>query len=139
VSIGPCRSRLRACTPGHSGQYRRLDEARPGRYAYHHGLVAVRFFSPVRHGAMAGGTEAHAQIILRMLVALGSHLAGGPCCVYPSDMKLAAGANDYSSDAFVVCSEPMLPNRRVVNDAVLVCAVRSESTAAFDVGETFTA
>src|SRR5579875_2596253 len=98
-----------------------------------------RFFPPGSHRAMAGGTEAHAQFILRLLVTLAGGLAGGPCRVYPSDMKLAAGGNEYYPDAFVVCGAPMLANRRVVDDAVLVCEVRSESTAAFDMGEKFAA
>lgn len=57
--------------------------------------------------------------------------------VYPSDIKLAVGENEYFPDALVVCGEPMLPNRRVLNDAVLVCEVRSQSTAAFDTGGKF--
>jgi hypothetical protein len=49
------------------------------------------------------------------------------------------GGNEYYPDAFVVCGAPMLANRRALDDAVLVCEVRSDSTAAFDMGEKFAA
>ncbi|HVA91689.1 MAG TPA: Uma2 family endonuclease, partial [Chloroflexota bacterium] len=58
---------------------------------------------------------------------------------YPSDMKLLADARDYYPDAFVVCNDPMQPRRTRLDDAVLVCEVRSESTADFDKGDKFDA
>lgn len=88
---------------------------------------------------MAGGTAAHAQIIVRFLTVLSTHLGlQGPCRVYPSDMKLTAHGHDYYPDAFVSCGE-MAPNQTRIEDAVLVCEVRSQSTAGFDTGEKFDA
>ena len=120
-------------------EYLRLEEALPGRYEYHNGMIYPRQYPPGSHWSMAGGTEAHARIIVRALVALEMHLASGPCRVYPSDMKLSAAGSDYYPDAFVVCDDPMQPNRRALKDAVLVCEVRSQSTADFDKGEKFEA
>lgn len=120
--------------------YQRLDESRPGKYEYHNGLMYPRFYPPGSHWAMAGGTEAHDQIIVRLLVALATHLGNfGPCRVYTSDMKLKAGMREYYPDAYVVCDNPMQPNRRRLEDAALVCEVRSESTADFDQGDKFQA
>ena len=98
-----------------------------------------RDYPPGAHWAMAGGTAAHARIIVRLLATLEGHLANGPCSVYPSDMKLKAGPHDYYPDAYVVCDEPMRPNQRSVEDALLVCEVRSQSTADFDKGDKFEA
>lgn len=120
--------------------YQRHDEESPGKYEYHNGLMYPRQYPPGSHWAMAGGTEAHDQIILRLLVALAVHVGNhGPCRVYTSDMKLKAGAHDYYPDAYVVCNDPMRPNRRRLEDAALVCEVRSQSTADFDQGDKFQA
>ncbi|HWE60585.1 MAG TPA: Uma2 family endonuclease [Chloroflexota bacterium] len=123
-----------------SEEYQRLDEQLPGKYEYHDGLMYPRYYPPGSHWSMAGGTEAHVQIILRLLVALALHVGNhGPCRVYPSDMKLKAGTNEYYPDAYVVCNEPMQPDRRKLEDAVLICEVRSKSTAKFDQGDKFKA
>lgn len=120
-------------------EYRRLDEALPGKYEYADGLMYPRHYPPGSHWLMAGGTEAHARIIVRLLAALDEHLAVGPCRVYPSAMKLKAGTNEYYPDASVLCDDPMQPNRRQLEDAVLICEVRSKSTAEFDQGDKFKA
>ncbi len=121
-------------------EYERLELVLPGKYEYHDGLMYPRFYPPGSHSHMAGGTEAHAQLILRLLTSFAIHLGTkGPCRVYPSDMMLRADAHDYFPDAFVVCNDPMQPRRTRLDDAVLVCEVRSESTADFDKGEKFDA
>lgn len=120
-------------------EYERLEEQLSGKYEYHNGLMYPRFYPPGSHWAMAGCTEAHARISVRVLTALESHLGNGPCRVYPSDMKLMAERKDYYPDAFVVCNDPMRPNRSRLEDAVLICEVRSQSTAEFDTGDKFEA
>ncbi len=120
-------------------EYQRLDEVLPAKYEYHNGLMYPRQYPPGSHWAMAGGTEAHARIIVRVLAFLEGNLANDPCQVYPSDMKLTVETKDYYPDAFVVCNEPMQPNRRQLEDATLVCEVRSQSTADFDKGDKFEA
>lgn len=86
---------------------------------------------------MAGGTAAHAQLIVALLAALRVHLGNrGPCRVYPSDMKLRTLENEYSPDAYLACGETG-PNQRRLEDAILICKVRSQSTAEFDREEKF--
>jgi Uma2 family endonuclease len=81
---------------------------------------------------MAGGTAAHAQLIVSLLTALRVHLGNrGPCRVYPSDMTLTTPTNDYFPDAYVACGDTS-PNQRRLEDAALICEVRSQSTAEFD-------
>ena len=118
-------------------EYERLAEMLAGKYEYHDGLMYPRFYPPGSHWAMAGGTIAHAQLIVSLLTALRGHLGNrGPCRVYPSDMQLATAANTYFPDACVACGETR-PNQRRLEDAALVCEVRSQSTAEFDREEKF--
>ena len=113
-------------------EYLRLSETLAGRYEYHEGLMYPRFYPPGSHWAMAGGTAAHAQLIVSILTTLRVHLGNrGPCRVYPSDMQITAAANDYFPDAHVACGETR-PNQRRLEDAILICEVRSQSTAEFD-------
>jgi hypothetical protein len=55
-------------------EYERLELILPGKYEYHDGLMYPRFYPPGSHYLMAGGTEAHAQLIVGLLAALASHL-----------------------------------------------------------------
>ena len=117
--------------------YSRLSEDLPGRYEYHNGLMYPRYYPPGSQRAMAGGTAGHAQLIVSLLTALRVHLgARGPCRLYPSDMRLKADASVYFPDAFVVCGQTQ-PDQRQMDDAVLICEVRSQSTAEFDRGDKF--
>lgn len=119
--------------------YLRLTERLPGTYEYHDGLIYPRFYPPGSHWAMSGGTAAHAQIIVGLLTVLRVHLGNrGPCRVYPSDMRLATPTSDYFPDAYVACGETG-PNQRRLDDATLICEVRSQSTAEFDREEKFEA
>jgi Uma2 family endonuclease len=113
-------------------EYYRLAEELPGKYEYHNGLMYPRFYPPDSHWAMAGGTAAHAQLIVSLLTALRIHLGNrGRCRVYPSDMMLATATSAYYPDAYVACGDTT-PNQQRLEDACLVCEVRSQSTAEFD-------
>jgi Uma2 family endonuclease len=121
-------------------EYHRLAERLPGKYEYHNGLMYPRFYPPGSHWAMAGGTEAHDQITLNLLLEIGLHVRRlGRCRAHTADLLLKAGAHDYYPDAYVTCNDPMQPNRYRVEDAVLVCELRSQSTADFDRSEKFDA
>lgn len=88
---------------------------------------------------MAGGTLAHDELIVNLIVTLGIYLGRhGPCRVHSSDLKLKAGDHDYYPDACVACGETRARQTRL-EDAVLVCEVRSPTTAEFDRGEKFAA
>jgi Uma2 family endonuclease len=122
-------------------EYRALELDRQGKYELHNGLAYPKFYPPGSHWAMAGGTEAHDQLTLRLLLALAGRLGEyGPCRVHTSDMKLRVATDkEYYPDAYVACTGPMQPGRRVLDDAALVCEVRSQSTADFDMGDKFNA
>jgi len=102
-------------------EYLRLAEMLPGTYAYYAGLMYPRFYppgsTPGGYPAMAGGTAAHAQLIVALLAALRVHLGNrGPCRVYPSRTL----ENDYFPDAYVACGDTG-PNQRRLEDAILIC------------------
>ena len=121
-------------------EYLRLSAELPGKYEYHDGLMYPRFYPPGSHWAMAGGTRAHARLIARMVALLETHLRGGPCNLYPSDMRLYVNARTYFyPDAFVVCEEDTEPGRIDERDAALVLEVRSASSSDFDRGDKFLA
>ena len=122
-------------------EYLRLTEMLPGTYEYYAGLMYPRFYppgsTPGGYPAMAGGTAAHAQLIVALIAALRVHLGNhGPCRVYPSNMKLRTSENDYFPDAYAACGNTG-PNQRRLEDAILICEVRSQSTAEFDREEKF--
>lgn len=91
--------------------------------------------------AMAGGTRAHARLVLRVGSALDIALAGRECVAYGSELRVRIPERNkaYYADASVVCgaaeSAPDDANA-VVNPTVLV-EVLSASTEAFDRGEKF--
>lgn len=114
-------------------EYYRLEEQLSGRYEYHNCLMYPRFYPPGSVWAMAGATEAHDQVTLNLLIEIGLHVRTiGNSRAHTSDLLLRAGPQSYYPDAYVTCNEPMQPARRQFDDAVLVCEVRSQSTADFD-------
>jgi len=118
-------------------EYLRLEHELPATYEFHDGLMYPRFYPPGSHWAMAGGTVAHDDLIVRIITALSVHLGTrGPCKVHTSDLKLRAADNAYYPDAYVACSE-IHARQTALNDATLICEVRSQSTAEFDRGDKF--
>jgi Uma2 family endonuclease len=82
---------------------------------------------------MAGGTEAHDRIAVKLILALGSRLRGTPCSVHGSNLKVvsrSAGAVMYP-DVFVRCGERG-SRRTVIDDPLVVFEVLSEGTARHD-------
>ena len=88
--------------------------------------------------AMAGASRKHNLIVVNVLVALGGQLRGGPCEVYPSDMRVrvtATGLYTYP-DVTVVCGTPELEDVHgdtLLNPTLLV-EVLSDSTERTDRG-----
>lgn len=86
--------------------------------------------------AMTGGTVAHERIASNLLIALGSHLAGGPCRAYKSDLKLRVGDDFYYPDVMVRCGgEEPSPKATSIDDADVVIEVLSPSTQRYDRGD----
>jgi Uma2 family endonuclease len=91
--------------------------------------------------AMAGGTRRHSRIGLKLATALENRLAGKPCEVFNSDMRLKIEATELYAypDIQVACGELRFEDE--VQDTLLnpkiIVEVLSESTAAWDRGEKF--
>lgn len=85
--------------------------------------------------AMAGGSERHNLITLNIATVLRSHLKGGPCRTFVSDMKLgihAAGVMSfYYPDVMVVC-DPSDDAPLVKTKPTVIFEVLSPNTASID-------
>ena len=77
---------------------------------------------------MTGGTKAHALIQASLVRVLGNALAGKPCRVYGSHLKIAVAGSIRYPDAFVACSE-VNPRATVETEPVVVFEILSPSNA----------
>ena len=89
--------------------------------------------------AMSRASEEHNLIVTNLIVALGTQVRGGPCRVYPSDMrvKVEAGRLYTYPDVAVVCGKSQLEDQHfdtMMNPTVLI-EVLSPSTARWDKGQ----
>lgn len=114
----------------------------------HAEYLRLEEFSNVKHEfcggeihAMAGGTIDHAALAMAVGRLLGNGLAGRPCRVFSSDLRvrvLATGLATYP-DVSVVCGpiERDPDDRHAVANPIVIVEVLSESTADYDRGEKF--
>lgn len=120
--------------------------ARPlHRYTYAD-YLALEKDSPIKHEflageiyAMAGGTPEHAALAAAVTALLGAQLAGKPCVLFSSDLRVRVVATGLATypDVSVVCGELARdPESRitVINPKVVV-EVTSDSTEDYDRGE----
>lgn len=89
--------------------------------------------------AMSGGTPEHAALAAACSHALSNALAGRPCRVFSSDLRVrirATGLTTYP-DVSVVCGtlETDAEDPHAINDPLLLVEVLSDSTEAHDRGE----
>ena len=91
--------------------------------------------------AMAGASDAHVTLAGNLFVALRTHLRGGPCSVFISDMKLRVEADNayFYPDVFVTCAEADRAQPLHKSVPTLVAEVLSPSTSAYDRGAKFAA
>lgn len=91
--------------------------------------------------AMAGASDAHVTLAGNLFVALRTHLRGGPCSVFISDMKLRVEADNayFYPDVFVTCAEADRTQPLHKSTPTLVAEVLSSSTSAYDRGAKFAA
>jgi len=91
--------------------------------------------------AMAGASDSHVTIAGNVYMALRSHLRGGPCSVFISDMKLQLQQDNafFYPDVFVTCADADRAQSHYKSAATLVVEVLSPSTSAYDRGEKFAA
>ncbi len=85
-------------------------------------------FGPV---AMAGGTAAHDRISLNLAASLVVRLRGKPCRPCGSNLKVEVMGRVRYPDGYITCS-PLVPDRTVVNDPVVIFEVLSRGTARQD-------
>jgi Uma2 family endonuclease len=106
-------------------EYMEFEERSPTRHEYLAGQVF----------AMSGATRRHNRIVGRLYGACASHLRGGPCEPYVSDVKvrLEIGSDIYVyyPDLMVACDPRDNDDRYVASPKVIV-EVLSESTARTD-------
>ncbi len=89
--------------------------------------------------SMSGAEDRHVTVALNFGIALQTHLTGGACRVYLSDMKLnVRSLNRYFyPDIMVTCSAADRENRLIKSEPTLIVEVLSPSTAAYDRGAKF--
>src|SRR5712691_2444013 len=93
-------------------QYLALDDATDGKYERLGGMVTMLRPPSSLYGAdeaildMAGGSDAHAALIMRLGLLIGNQLEDAPCVVYSGDrrLKLPEG-NHLFPDVTVACGE----------------------------------
>jgi Uma2 family endonuclease len=88
--------------------------------------------------AMAGGSPRHSRLAARVIARLDAALAGKPCDVHTSDLRLGLGDDQFVyADAVVVCRPVVLRpgTTDVVVNPTIVVEVLSKSTEAYDRGD----
>ncbi len=88
--------------------------------------------------ALAGASREHNLLVTNLVAGLATRLRGGPCEVYPSDMRVkvrASGLYTYP-DVTVVCGEPELEDEHLdtLLNPTLLIEVLSASTERHDRG-----
>jgi Uma2 family endonuclease len=117
-------------------EYLRAEAAAETRHEYWQGWMYSRMYPPGSLQGMAGGTLAHARLIVRLLTTLEAHLGQGPCVVYPGDVRLYVHEHQYFyPDVFVTCGGTTDAQALELRTATMVAEVLSPSTAAFDQGD----
>jgi Uma2 family endonuclease len=113
MSVSPSRRRLTI------EEYLETEESSEVRREYLGGWVY----------AMAGASEEHNIIATNIVVSLKSHLRGGPCRVFISDMKVRVEATDafYYPDIVVTC-DPKDDQRYFKTRPAVIIEVSSPST-----------
>lgn len=115
-------------------EYIALDKNSEERFEYFSGNVF----------AMGGGSPNHARISLNVCSSISRQLRGRDCEAFSSEMRIkvpAAFPYRYPN-ASVVCGEPVFDEilgQIMLVNPVLIVEVLSPSTAAYDLGEKFTA
>lgn len=88
---------------------------------------------------MAGASSAHVTIAGNIFFLLKSHLKGGKCRVYISDMKVRIDSQNvfYYPDVIVICSDEDKGFSYYKKSPQVIIEVLSDSTESFDRGDKF--
>ncbi len=112
-------------------EYLQVEDRNPVKHEY---LDGVAF-------AMAGGTAEHARLSASVARVLGNRMAGKPCGVFSSDLRIHAKASGLATyaDVTVICGksefDPEDRKQTTVINPILLVEVLSPSTEAYDRGE----
>jgi Uma2 family endonuclease len=89
--------------------------------------------------AMSGGTKNHSAIAINFLLLIRSHLRGGSCNVFNSDLKvnILHTPNYTYPDLSVTCDDRDRENTLYITYPCLIVEVLSVSTEAYDRGKKF--
>jgi len=89
--------------------------------------------------AMSGGTKNHSAIAINFLFLIRSHLRGGRCTVFNSDVKvnILNTANYTYPDLSVTCDDRDREHPLYITYPCLIVEVLSDSTEAYDRGKKF--
>ena len=111
-------------SPLHLFEYLKFEDASPTRHEYVGGRIH----------AMTGATMRHNRISLNLAKTLSDRFDGTPCQVFINDVKLHVQAADsvYYPDVLVYCGSSIAGGDKLVQDALLVVEVASDSTAGID-------
>lgn len=120
-------------------EYFEFERNSPEKFEYRDGEVVN--LSEVL--GMAGGGLVHSQITANVVATMGTALKGGPCRVYPSDLRIRIPRKVLWAypDASVICGKPHVESipgigETATNPQVIV-EVLSPSTERFDRGDKF--
>src|SRR5215813_12335446 len=113
-------------------EYLELEKNAEERHVYYNGEVV----------AMSGASLRHNRIVRNLIRAIDARLAGKPCEVLPTDMRIKVPkALPYRyADLVVVCGEPVIEDMQgleVLVNPLIICEVLSASTEAYDRGIKF--
>jgi Uma2 family endonuclease len=113
-------------------EYIELDKHSSGRYEYFSGEILD----------MAGASFSHNRIVSNLIQSVGIKLAGRPCSVLPSDMRIKVPkALPYRyPDVVVVCGDPIIEEIQgleMLVNPLLIVEVLSPATEAYDRGDKF--
>jgi len=118
--------------------YLRLEEAAGTKHEYLDGVIYD--WQGGGPKAMAGGSIAHNQISMNVMVSLRQQLKGGPCRVFIADVRLnlADRSAYFYPDVMVSCSAADRARTDGISEPVLIVEVLSAgSTEDFDRGDKF--
>lgn len=113
-------------------EYIELDKSSEGRFEYFNGEVTD----------MAGASLRHNRITRNIITVFENNLAGQPCEVLPSDMRIKVPkALPYRyPDVVVVCGDPIIEEingQEMLVNPLLIVEVLSPATEAYDRGDRF--
>jgi Uma2 family endonuclease len=85
---------------------------------------------------MTGASPRHNRIVANLIVQIGGQLRGGPCRVYPSDLRLRVAATGLYTypDVTVVCGTPEFGAGDTLLNPTLLIEVLSPATERYDRG-----